>query len=744
MKRLFTVFFTTALGLCLSFGSFPAAFAQETNADEFTLEEITVTAEKRVENVQKTSISVTAINGDNIAENAQITLESILKDVPALSIQKSPQGGQIYIRGVGTNGDTNWVDPTVAVTVDNVYNGRAEAVFGAMYDIERVEVLRGPQGTLYGRNATGGSVNVITKNPNFKKFEGNANIQVGNYSLWHIDGGVNVPVSDQLAFRVALLKEQRDGYFSNGGRESNPTAVRGKLLFEPTDKLSMLLTMDYYHTKNLDNTSVPTAHAEGPPFMDWQPDPNDPWWVDPAHPADQKKDTFETFSLKVDYNLDWATATFIPAYTHSSRFVYGNLISGLMNPPPAGSPPWVLAELPDSAKSTMVEDQYTVEARLASLEESPVKWVAGAFYLSTKNQPSTATPTGVTSAGFEVYGNSRPVSSYAVFGQATYPITDIFRATGGLRYTKDKKSISSGIRSTTVSGYDTGLQTAENSYAATTFKAGVEYDLSAASMMYAQISSGYKSGGFSTTAFPPKSYKPEKLMAYEIGSKNRFADNRVQVNAEAYLYDYNQYQVQYALQAPSPLTGPYIPAGGSTYFGQYVLNAKTGRDYGVDLEFKALITANDQLDLTFAYQHARYGDLVLTDMDIPPGSVLAPGTKTFDLTGTPVAMTPEKSGTFGYQHMFDLSNGGLITAHAQIKYSDGYWVSIEKYWVDAFQKSYHTTDANVSYTSPDAAWVINGWIKNIENDYQMTMKFPLWRTMISDPRTYGATVSIKW
>jgi iron complex outermembrane recepter protein len=272
----------------------------------------------------------------------------------------------------------------------------------------------------------------------------------------------------------------------------------------------------------------------------------------------------------------------------------------------------------------------------------------------------------------------------------------------------------------------------------------VEYDLSAASMMYAQISSGYKSGGFSTTAFPPKSYKPEKLMAYEIGSKNRFADNRVQVNAEAYLYDYNQYQVQYALQAPSPLPSANIPAGGSTYFGQYVLNAKTGKDYGVDLEFKALITANDQLDLTFAYQHTRYGDLVLTDMDIPPGSILPPGTKTFDLTGTPVAMTPEKSGTFGYQHMFDLSNGGVITAHAQIKYSDGYWVSIEKYWVNAYQKSYHTTDANVSYASPEASWIVNGWIKNIENDYHGTMMFPLWRTMISDPRTFGATLSIKW
>jgi len=741
MKKLNIGLFTILLGLIFILGSFPAAYAQETASDEFTLEEITVTAEKRVANVQKTAISLTAITGENIAENAQVTLESVLRDVPALQVQKSPQGGQIYIRGVGANGDSNWVDPSIALTLDNVYSGRAETVFAGMYDIDRVEVLRGPQGTLYGRNATGGSINVITKNPDFKKFSASANLQFGNYSLWHIDGAVNVPVSDKFAMRFAFLRENRDGYFSNGGRESNPTNIRGKFLFQPTEDLSMLLALDYSHTKNLDNTTVEFPHTSGPPFFQWTQyggvDPDDPWSVDNAHPADEKEDTFKTVSLKVDYDFDWATATFIPAYTHSSRFVISDLFGGLFNGP--GNP--LKTSLGDG--NTMVEDQYTMEARLASSEESKLKWVAGAFYLTTKNQPTTDAGPGGSDSGYEVYGNKRPASSLAVFGQTTYPVTDLFRVTTGLRYTTDKKSIDYGIRSIYGPAYDTGLQTAEDSYSAITYKAGVEYDLNDKSMLYAQVSSGYKAGGYNTSAMPPGTYKPEELMAFELGSKNRFLDDRVQVNAEAYLYNYDKFQVQFPLYEEKPVPAENLPPGTpTTQFAQYIKNAESGKNYGVDIEFKALLTQNDQVDMTFAYQHARYGELVL-NIDTPPGSTLTPGTP-FVLTDTAVANTPEKSGTFGLQHSFELANGGLLTARVQTKVSDGYWATTEKHFENSWQDGFHRTDANISYASGSGIWVANGWVKNIENDYQKTTVMPLYRMMITDPRTFGVTISLKY
>lgn len=158
------------------------------------------------------------------------------------------------------------------------------------------------------------------------------------------------------------------------------------------------------------------------------------------HPADVKEDTFKTVSLKLDYDFDWATATFIPAYTNSSRFVISDLFAGLFNGP--GNPP--KTTLGDG--NTMEENQYTVEARLSSPDTSPMKWVAGAFYLTTKNQMvGDVGPGGGTV--FTTYGNRRPASSIAVFGQTTYPVTDAFRVTAGLRYTKDSKSNDWGIRS---------------------------------------------------------------------------------------------------------------------------------------------------------------------------------------------------------------------------------------------------------------------------------------------------------
>lgn len=726
MRNILWLLGLSLLGVCLTLVGFLPVYAASDSEDEFMLEEVTVTAEKREENVQKTAVSITAITGADIRDNAQVTLESVLRDVPALQIQKSPQGGQIFIRGVGANGDSNWVDPSIAITMDNVYSGRAESVFAGMYDLDRVEVLRGPQGTLYGRNATGGTINVITRNPGYEA-EMITNFQAGNYNLLHFDGAANLPlVKDKLAFRLAALRECRDGYFSNGGMASNLTGIRGKLLFEPSEKLTVLLTGDYSNNDSLGTTTVPYEHTSGPPIFQWEIDPGDPWFVDPQHPADDREDTFKTVSLKVDYDFGWSVATLIPAYTHSSRFVVTDLIAGTtFGPLPEGT--------------TTEEDQYTIEARLASPSNSDVKWVFGAYYLDTTNQPTEAQP---FSSDYDTYGNNRPASSAAAFVQTTYPLTNRFRITGGLRYTYDKKSVDYGIRSIYGPLYDTGLQTAEDDYSAVTYKAGVEYDLKPENLIYAHVSTGYKAGGFNTSSMPPSTYDPETLTAFALGSKNRLFSDRVQINGEAYLYLYDKYQVQFPLQEAQPIPPANIPPGSpATQFAQYVANAETGENYGLDLEIKALLTKQDQVDINFAYQHARYGDLTLTP-DTPPGSTLAPG-EAFDLSDTEVANAPEWSGTLGYQHSFYLPNGGFITARAQMRISSGYWVTVEKHLENAYQESYTRSDANLSYTAPNETWFVSLWVKNIEDDYQKTSVMPLYRMTINEPRTYGINFTLR-
>jgi len=160
-----------------------------------SLQEVVVTAEKRMENAQTTAIAITAISGDDIAAHAENQLDTTLRDVPSLQVQSTPQGGEIYIRGVGANGDSNFIDPSVALSFDGVYSGRSERLAAALYDINRIEVLRGPQGTIYGRDADGGAVNVISNGPIIGDSESRINLQVGNYNLAHIDAAQNIPLT---------------------------------------------------------------------------------------------------------------------------------------------------------------------------------------------------------------------------------------------------------------------------------------------------------------------------------------------------------------------------------------------------------------------------------------------------------------------------------------------------------------------------------------------------------------------
>jgi iron complex outermembrane receptor protein len=233
------------------------------------LQVVVVTADHRPVTVQKTAASITSVGGEAMREKGQTTLSDALQDVPAVEMQASPQGGQLFIRGVGTSGDSNWIDPSVSLMFDGVYSGRAERVFASMYDIDRVEVLRGPQGTLYGRNATGGSMNIISESPS-NKLEGALNAQVGSYKLRYLDAALNVPVSEALALRLALMREKRDGYFSNGGGAADRTGVRLKALFKPSKDVSVLATVDVLESKGLGTTTVPRAHtAAVPPFVNW-------------------------------------------------------------------------------------------------------------------------------------------------------------------------------------------------------------------------------------------------------------------------------------------------------------------------------------------------------------------------------------------------------------------------------------------------------------------------------------------
>ena len=684
------------------------------------LQTVVVTAERRSAPVQKTAISITALSGEEMRAKGQTDLGSVLADTPALQVQASPQGGQVFIRGVGANGDSNWVDPAVSINLDGVYSGRAERVFSSLYDIARVEVLRGPQGTLYGRNATGGSVNVITNNPG-KRFEAGVETQFGTYDLRHVDGFVNVPVSDMLAFRIAMMRETRDGYFSNNGRASDLTSGRFKVLLKPTSALSLLATYDDFKSEGNGQTTVPRPFAGGPPFFNWRTDYSDPWEVDPLHPADTQRTRFRTTSLQADWELPFGVLTLLPAQTKSKRYTETSLISGIAVPGDA---------LPLPA-STWEETQRTFEVRLASPARSPVKWVLGGYTYKSDNV-QTGSPPAFPPPTFEAYGTQVPADSKAVFGQATFPLSDALRATAGLRYTKDQKTYLYGVRSTPVStvvGYDSGALSVSSAYNAVSYKVGVEYDVAPQAMLYAQVATGYKAGGFSTTATPPLAYEPEKLTALEIGSKNRFMDNRLQVNGELYFYSYKNYQVQYAdFAAPSP-----VPGDTATSFQQYVVNGGAGRNSGFELESRYRVLPDTELRAALTYAKARYGDFTNPALAY--------------LNGSKVASTPEWTATLGAEQTWSLA-GGALTLGGQIRFSDGYRVTLESGLPggdgNSLQAGFHKTDLRLSYAPDSERWNIALWAKNLENKAQTTQSLPFGRVQITDPRTVGVNAGFRF
>jgi iron complex outermembrane recepter protein len=370
--------------------------------------------------------------------------------------------------------------------------------------------------------------------------------------------------------------------------------------------------------------------------------------------------------------------------------------------------------------------------------------VVGYFYLWSDNggtfsgtTPFNAAlgpdPTAANVSLFNTFNQgASPTVSKAPFGQITYPITDRLRVTGGVRYTQDSKSQAVQIVSVYVPGFDSGRSVINVDYSATTYKAGIEFDVKPASMLYAQLSSGYKAGGFATTANPPKTYGPEHVKAYEVGIKNRFLDDKLQLNAGIYYYDYTDLQVQYHVSPDPalPIPATYIPAiaqtcgpGGTDNcygnFQQYIANAGAGKNKGVELETRYRFTADDELG------------------DFADPSLVA-------LNGEQIAATPKSTLMLNYEHYWTLA-GGRLGFQVNSKWSSSYDSSVSNRGSRpfAFQKAYTRSDASLTYDT--GRWTIGAWVKNIENKAQLQFgDFPLNRNVVNFPRTLGASLSAKF
>jgi len=683
-----------------------AAQAQEEKGSGAGLAEVVVTAQKKEESAQSAPVSVTSVSGDAIAAAGIKDPIEIQNKLPGLEFQVANTPVAV-IRGVGTYNNQPGVDSAVSYVVDGTYLSHHPALMPIMFDIRSVEAVRGPQGTLYGRNSNGGALNITTNKPVLGKFESSVTATAGNYSAFGSELMLNAPIGETAALRVAVANDNHDGYFRDGSQGADNFAGRVRFLAKPSDDLDVLVTADYAKKSHQGQGS-----AYCPPNSVYAACATVPWDPYAGYGGGQAGAHFKIENYgayaEINYRTDAGTLT---SLTNFRKYTLKNLWV------------WDFVDYEPDNDNRFV----TQELRFARNTDSrtDLDWVVGAFYSrEVLNAVEAYDFFGVPALRFNF--DDGHMTSKAVFGQVTYPFTDRFSVTGGLRYTDEDKSMfgsatvfdATGTIPTTV---PTGARMSEGR---ATWKGGLDYKVAEKSMLYASASNGFKSGGVNQV--PPglgltDVYQPEKVLAYQLGTKNRFMNDRLQVNAEAFHYKYEGYQ-QYSQE--SDPTGVFP----SVFF--ITQDSQRATFYGGEIEASILVSDNGQFDFAATFLHARFDEFVVG---------------TINNTGHDVQGAPKNTFNAAYQHKFALSNGGEIRGWIGSQYVAGHYVANNNAR-GSFQSAYTKTDINLTYATPGRAWQATLFARNLEDEAVMaSYADPISRGgdigFLQAPRTYGVTVT---
>lgn len=508
------------------------------------LEEVVVTAQKRSENLQRAAAAITSVQGEDLDNRAMRSVQDLQFQTPGLQFSEVSGTPFIGIRGISMDVVTGDADAPIGVYVDGVYQARPTQTSMNMADLERVEVLRGPQGTLYGRNATGGAINFVTRKPT-DAFEGEVRGGAGDYGRVMAGGFVNVPATDQLALRLSGNYEERDGFLKNaetGQRYNDLDSLSGRVAgrWMPNDDVTVNLTV----FAQRDQMVGPIYQTLTQPFGLLPPGTYTltprRTLVDEGHTPHGEKKTVGSTAI-INWSLDWATLTSVSGYVHhtnkqfydadgSSFFLYR-------------------VDRPDTS------DSYSQEFNLVSLPGSRISWVAGLAYFNEKYDAGVPAPLGpfAAPATRQVAFNDAETDTWALFVDLRWPVLDRVSFLLGARASTEKRDATQTV------GVDiTGLGFLASCDRAHfdrtdhyfTPKAGLQFDITGQSMTYVQVTRGYKSGGYNTTDCGD-AFEPEFVTSYEVGYKTSFAAERARLAASVFYYDYSDLQVSQILALPT-------------------------------------------------------------------------------------------------------------------------------------------------------------------------------------------------
>ncbi|WP_242445980.1 TonB-dependent receptor [Sphingopyxis lindanitolerans] len=704
----------------------------ETVADNGT--DIVVTAQKRAERLQDVPIAVSALGGDSLERQRVTQADELAGKIVNLQLTSTVGDNTpiFALRGVSMSDySLNQASP-VATYYDEVYKGNFAFLGVAMYDLERVEVLRGPQGTLYGKNTTGGAVNLISRTPVLGETEGYLNLGYGNYDRYEANGALSVPLGETLAARVAFTFARADGWFKNQlpGKPDLASVreygVRGSLLFEPSDSARFVLraSTSYQNPRNYGVYAQPEA-VNRPGLSRRQIE---------ANVTDRRHARTSSVSLTGTVDLSDALAITSVTSWDKGRLNFYEDTDGTATE---------LLEIPYADRAT----QFAQDLRLTSDFDGPFNFILGAYFNREKvyNQTtfeigkdidSDGLP-GVTDAdcavGFPLgclFRNSfdQVKKSYALYSDMSFEVSDQFTLRGGLRFTRDK-GVQSNFEANAFGPNEVLVMNLippsrlDYSTENLSGKIGADYKINPDVMVYGNYSRGYRAPSFNAQAFFDPSElsvaKAEKIDAFELGLKSQFADRRVTLNMAAFHYTYSNQQ--------------FINVDPATA-AQTLLNIPRSRIQGGEAELT--VRAGDMVTLR--------GGLGLLDTKIKRGTVSG-----VDVSGNRLSNAPKLTFTGGFDATVIDGGSGKVSLHGDINYSSNQYFEVLNI-PRLRQKSYVLLSGHIDWESADGRWTASVWGKNLANKFYFTSRVDLLSGFgfdynhVGTPRTYGVTVGAKF
>lgn len=763
------------------------------------LEEIVVTAQRRSENLQRAAIAVTAVGSEQLIRSGATDPTALTNLVPALNVSNAAGPYALYyLRGVGNFNGNSLSDSAVAVNLDGVFLARPSATSGLFYDIERLEVLKGPQGTLYGRNATGGAVNIITHRPVLNELSGDVNASYGNYDAVQIGGALNVPIGENAAVRVAGQHVSHDGYMSDGTSDQKDNGGRIQVRWEPRDGLTFQAGADYFEQKGKGIGATVLTDGVADKRVGLGDARSDPAfraiYFFPSGNTYQPiaRDTFLNNQFygayaSAELETSFATVTSIAGYRGAKLDFRSTTPSFLVN-------------------QRETDNQYSLELRLAGKGTGPLQWLAGAYYFKEDIDVPLVSYNQQVSGSYQQFFPT--TESLAAFGRVTYSLSDTFRLNAGARYTTEDKTFDgtftqatllcsgTALRPTPASpvvncfgapllpntpipgplfapngavipfqpfgtgaAFPGGPATTPSFLSATSFsindkqsfhrvtaRAGFEWDVLDRSLLYGSFETGFKSGGFFFTRDNPV-YRPETIQAWTLGMKNRFFDNRLQLNLEAFWWTYKDQQVSSAAR----------DSFNNVIFATRNVGKSTNR--GVEVEALGLVTPTTQLSFNLQYLDASYDSFVYTTPNnspqvagqltsVPPTAncpfTLGTPTTVYiqDCSGRRPANAPEWVVQFGAQKTIPVGDYKLVL-NADTRYQSKIYTGLE-YLAVQLEGGYWQSNASVTIAEGKDRYSLTAFVNNIENNDIVGNSFPnpfggpnLIVGSIRPPRLYG-------